>query len=125
MCPRQSYRDLMTRHRCSQNSLINEVKLAFFSESLASVPAPFYFSISTLTFFLAGLVAGLGLGALAEVTKRQLGLSKTGNLVFFYHEHFSKFEYLFIVSCYLFQVRVVASYFCQSGTVYYELYPSH
>ena len=41
MCPRQSYRDLMARHRCPQNSLINEVKLAFFSESLASVPAPF------------------------------------------------------------------------------------
>ena len=42
MYPRQSYRDLMARHRCPQNSLINEVKLAFFSESLASVPAPFY-----------------------------------------------------------------------------------
>ena len=41
-CPRQSYRDLMTRHRCSKNSLINEVKSAFFSESLASVLAPFY-----------------------------------------------------------------------------------
>ena len=54
------------------------------------------FSISTLTFFLTGLVAGLGLGALAEVTKRQLGLSKTGDLVF-YHKHFCKIEYLFIV----------------------------
>lgn len=31
-----------------------------------------------LLVFFAGLVAGLGLGALAEVTKRQLGLSKTG-----------------------------------------------
>ena len=58
-----------------------------------------------MTVFLAGLVAGLGLGALAEVTKRQLGLSKTGNLVFFYHERFCKFEYLFFVSCYLFQAK--------------------
>ena len=31
-----------------------------------------------MVFHLAGLVAGLGLGALAEVTKRQLGFGKTG-----------------------------------------------
>jgi len=42
LCPRQSHRDLMARLRCSQNSSINEVKVALFSESLASVPAPFY-----------------------------------------------------------------------------------
>lgn len=90
-----------------------------------SQPTFFKFSLSTLTFFLAGLVAGLGLGALAEVTKRQLGLSKTGNLVFFHHEHFCKFEYLFIVMFSLSSKRLVDLYFCQSGTVYYELYPSH
>ena len=39
-----------------------------------------------LMVFFAGLVAGLGLGALAEVTKRQLGLSKTGKkLIIKYH----------------------------------------
>ena len=31
-----------------------------------------------ILFLLAGLVAGLGFGALAEVTKRQLGLGKEG-----------------------------------------------
>ena len=40
----------------------------------------FHFSEQTdiILFLLAGLVAGLGFGALAEVTKRQLGLGKEG-----------------------------------------------
>ena len=38
MCPRQSYRDLMARHRCPQNSLINEV--AFFSLNRWQVSQP-------------------------------------------------------------------------------------
>ena len=40
----------------------------------------FHFSELThvILFLLAGLVAGLGFGALAEVTKRQLGLGKEG-----------------------------------------------
>ena len=40
-----------------------------------------------MTFFIIGLVAGLGLGALAEVTKRQLGLSKEGRQKVFSFSH--------------------------------------
>ena len=38
-----------------------------------------------MSFLFAGLVAGLGLGALAEVTKRQLRLGKEGKLEKFNH----------------------------------------
>ena len=36
------------------------------------------FFVVPFHFLFTGLVAGLGLGALAEVTKRQLGLGKEG-----------------------------------------------
>ena len=78
LCPRQSYRDLMARHRCSQNSLINEVKLAFILWIVGKCPTPLLlnFLYPPWLFFLQAWLLGWDLVLLLRSQSDNLVLAR-------------------------------------------------